>query len=98
MTTACSHDKTGMAPGAICMLCFQESVDAHRRLDALRWQIENEGCAASHLGETTYECRADAPCGLCRLRSERDKLRAVLDEACRAEGPHEYCRFCRGEP
>lgn len=51
---------------------------ANKQLDALRWQVENEGCAASHLGETTYECRADAPCGLCRLRSERDRLRATL--------------------
>lgn len=50
--------------------------DARQRLEALRWQVEHEGCAASHLGETTYECRADAPCGLCRLRAERDRLRA----------------------
>jgi hypothetical protein len=49
-----------------------------RRLAALQWQVENEGCAASHLGETTYECRADAPCGLCRLRADRDRLRAAL--------------------
>lgn len=29
MTTGlCDHDKTGMAPGAACMLCYQESVDA----------------------------------------------------------------------
>lgn len=51
---------------------------ANKQLAALRWQVEHEGCAASHLGETTYECRADAPCGLCRLRSERDALRAGL--------------------
>lgn len=51
---------------------------ATRRLDALRWQVENEGCAASFLGETTYECKADAPCGLCRLRSERDALRKTM--------------------
>lgn len=44
--------------------------------DALLWQIEHEGCAVSHIGETTYECRADSPCGLCRLRGQRDRLRA----------------------
>ena len=53
--------------------------DAQKRLDALRWQIENEGCVVSHLGETTYECRADVTCGLCRLRQERDALREVLE-------------------
>jgi hypothetical protein len=52
--------------------------DAEKRLSALLWQVENEGCAVSHLGETTYECRADAICGLCRLRQERDALREVL--------------------
>ena len=62
--------------------------EARKQLDALRWQVEHEGCAASHLGETTYECRADAPCGLCRLRAERDRLRAALHDvmgACDAE-------------
>lgn len=54
--------------------------EARKQLDALRWQVEHEGCAASHLGETTYECRADAPCGLCRLRAERDRLRAAREE------------------
>ena len=52
--------------------------DAEKRLNALLWQVENEGCAVSHLGETTYECRADAVCGLCKLRQERDSLREVL--------------------
>lgn len=51
-----------------------------KRLDrvvaGLRDQIEREGCAASHLGELTYECDATKPCGLCRLRGERDRLRA----------------------
>jgi len=59
-----------------------------RRADALLWQVEHEGCAASHVGETTYECRADAPCGLCRLRAERNRLRAALHDvmgACDAE-------------
>jgi len=72
--------------------------NAQKRLDALRWQVEHEGCAASHLGETTYECQADATCGLCRLRQERDALREVLEgvltawdsqEEKRAEGINE---------
>lgn len=50
-----------------------------KQLAALRWQVEHEGCAASHLGETTYECRADAPCGLCRLRNERDQAKSALN-------------------
>jgi len=45
---------------------------------ALRWQVEHEGCAASHIGETTYECHADAPCGLCRLRGERDQAQVAV--------------------
>lgn len=46
--------------------------------DSLRYQIEREGCAVARLGETTYECRADAPCGLCRLRTKNAQLRADL--------------------
>lgn len=38
----------------------------------LLWQIEVEGCAVSQPGGTTYECAADKPCGLCRLREQRN--------------------------
>ena len=41
------------------------------RAEALSWQIDNEGCAASHKGETTYNCDATKPCGLCRLRNKQ---------------------------
>ncbi len=53
-------------------------VHAARQLDALRWQVEHHGCAVAHMGETTFECDATSPCGLCRLRHERDK--AASDE------------------
>jgi hypothetical protein len=46
--------------------------------DALRDQIEAGGCAAAHIGERTLECDATRPCGLCRLRGERDEARAKL--------------------
>jgi hypothetical protein len=45
-----------------------------RRHEALKFQIDNEGCVAAHIGERTYECDATKPCGLCRLRAARDEL------------------------
>lgn len=39
---------------------------------ALLWQIEIGGCAVAGPGETTYECAVDRPCGLCKMRSQRD--------------------------
>jgi hypothetical protein len=58
-----------------------------KALAALRWQVEHHGCAAAHLGETTYECNVQEPCGLCRLRAERDAARTRIGEleACLAE-------------
>lgn len=46
--------------------------------DAMQMPTQGEGCAASHIGETTYECHADAPCGLCRLRGERDQAQVAV--------------------
>ena len=52
---------------------------------SLLWQIEVEGCAVSGPGETTYECAADKPCGLCRLRSQRDAAIASCKPLLRSE-------------
>lgn len=62
------------SPSAEACDLAKEVESLERKLAALYDQIENEGCVASHLGERTYQCRADKPCGLCRLRGERDKL------------------------
>jgi hypothetical protein len=52
---------------------------------SLLWQIEVEGCAVAGPGETTYECAADKPCGLCRLRSQRDAAMAACKLLLRSE-------------
>ena len=48
----------------------------YKKLTALEYQVETEGCAAAHYGETTYECDIQNPCGLCRMRN---KYSALLD-------------------
>lgn len=58
--------------------------DVRRRLIALQWQVDNAGCAAANMCETTYECDATKPCGLCRLRGERDGAWNAAIEACMA--------------
>ena len=45
---------------------------AEKKLKALHYQIEFEGCEASHYGETTYECNIRNECNLCKLREEKD--------------------------
>lgn len=51
---------------------------SERALAALRYQAQAGGCELSTVGENSYHCRADALCGLCRLRhraeqAERDR-------------------------
>jgi hypothetical protein len=48
------------------------------KYESLVFQIGIEGCMVAHLGEYTYECSASDPCGLCRMRSERDDFRKRL--------------------
>jgi chromosome segregation ATPase len=57
---------------------------ADRFLRALRDQVETGGCAAAHAGETTYECRPEQTCGLCRLRQRAERAERERDEATRA--------------
>ncbi len=54
------------------------------RGDSLIDQIEHEGCAFADVGQRTYECNVTAPCGLCRLRGERDAMRPVVEATLRA--------------
>jgi len=59
---------------------------AEQVVAALRDQIERGGCAAAHAGETTYECDAAKPCGLCRLRGRA--------EAAERRADHNYDVIC----
>lgn len=52
---------------------------AEAKASALRWQIEHQGCAVSREGETTYECRVDSLCGLCRLRGRAERAEAECE-------------------
>lgn len=49
-----------------------------KRVHALEDQIEHAGCSAAHEGERTYECRIEAPCGLCRLRARAEAAEAEV--------------------
>lgn len=49
-----------------------------KRVHALEDQIEHAGCSAAHEGERTYECRIEAPCGLCRLRTRAEAAEAEV--------------------
>lgn len=51
---------------------------AERALAALRDQVAVAGCAASALGERTYNCRHDNLCGLCRLRHRAENAKREL--------------------
>lgn len=56
---------------------------SERALAALRYQAQAGGCELSTVGENSYHCRADAPCGLCRLRhraSQAERELATLRE------------------
>lgn len=58
-------------------------VASERALAALRYQAQAGGCELSTVGENSYHCRADALCGLCRLRhraSQAERSLATLRE------------------
>ena len=52
-----------------------------RKYEALVWQVQIEGCEVAHIGEYTYECNVQSPCGLCRLRQDRDKYRKLAEQS-----------------
>jgi hypothetical protein len=69
----------------------KEAKRFEKKFEALQWQIENDGCAGSSMGETTLECNVSQPCGLCRARfarsaveTERDALRAEKEKLLQA--------------
>jgi hypothetical protein len=39
-------------------------------IEHLKNRIQNAPCLVAHPGETTYECRHDDPCRVCRWRRE----------------------------
>lgn len=73
----------------------KEAKRFEKKFEALQWQIENDGCAGSSMGETTLECDVSHPCGLCRARfarsaveTERDALRAEKEKLLQAGREH----------
>lgn len=59
-----------------------------KKAESLEWQIENLGCSASRKGETTYECNAERPCGLCRTRSALESVKEACDPECSGCGAY----------
>lgn len=51
---------------------------SERALAALRYQAQAGGCELSTVGENFYHCRADALCGLCRLRHRAEQAERSL--------------------
>lgn len=72
---------TGVGRSVRGMATLSAVVATHREeLSALLDQIDHAGCTVARCGERTYECPADATCGLCRMRNERDTARAAITE------------------
>jgi hypothetical protein len=76
----CAHRDAALSWLKVLDLTMREHTEwraraerAEAKLRALQWQIDHCGCSESHIGELTYECDIQNPCGMCRLRIRAER-------------------------